>query len=303
MEIPKILVTGGNGLVGSEFKNFIKVSSKDYDLISAEQTSKMIQLIKPTHIIHTAGYVGGLGANMNYLADFFYRNVLINTNLIHQSYQNNVSKVLSFLSTCIFPNNVDYPLNESKIHLGPPHESNFAYAYAKRMVDIQNQSYNNSFGTNFFSVIPTNIYGPNDNYNIKNGHVVPSLIHKVYIAKKENKNLEVWGSGKPLREFIFSKDVSKICENLILNYNGNSPVILSNSVEVSIEELVFTICDLMNFKNKIIWDKSKPDGQFRKPTDNSLLKSLIPNIEFTNLKDGLEETIHFFEKNYNSVRK
>jgi GDP-L-fucose synthase len=299
----KILVTGGSGLVGSEFNNFIKINSKDCDLTKSEEIKNLLLSINPTHIIHTAGYVGGLGANMNNLGDFFYKNILINTNLIHESYNHGVKKVLSFLSTCIFPDSIEYPLTEDKIHLGPPHGSNFAYAYAKRMIDIQNRAYNKSYGTKYFSVIPTNIYGPNDNYNLKNGHVVPTLIHKVYLAKKENKNLEVWGSGKPLREFIYSKDVSKICENLIFNYDDEKPIILSNSIEISIEELVMVICDIMKFKNNIIWDTSKPDGQFRKPTDNTHLKNILPNFNFTPLVEGLEETIHFFESNYNLVRK
>jgi GDP-L-fucose synthase len=299
----KILVTGGSGLVGSEFDNFLKINSKDCDLTNQKEIKNLLLSVNPTHIIHTAGHVGGLGANMNNLGEFFYRNILINTNLIHESYHYGVKKVLSFLSTCIFPDDVDYPLTEDKIHSGPPHDSNFAYAYAKRMVDIQNKAYNKSYGTKYFSVIPTNIYGPNDNYNLKNGHVLPSLIHKVYLAKKENKNLEVWGTGKPLREFIYSKDVAKICENLIFNYEDEKPIILSNSIEISIEELVITICDIMKFKNNIVWDKSKPDGQYRKPTDNTYLKSIVPNFKFTPLIDGLEETIHFFESNYNLVRK
>ena len=299
----KILVTGGSGLVGSEFNNFIKINSKDCDLTKSEEIKNLLLSINPTHIIHTAGYVGGLKANMDNLGDFFYKNILINTNLIHESYTHGVRKVLSFLSTCIFPDNIEYPLTEDKIHLGPPHESNFAYAYAKRMVDVQNKAYNKSYGTKYFSVVPTNIYGPNDNYNLKNGHVVPTLIHKVYLAKKENKNLEVWGSGKPLREFIYSKDVAKICEDLIFNYDDEKPIILSNSIEISIEELVTTICDIMKFKNNIIWDKSKPDGQYRKPTDNTYLKNVLPNFKFTQLVEGLEETIHFFESNYNLIRK
>lgn len=303
MEKNNVLVTGGSGLVGSEFNNFIKVNSKDCDLTDNKEIKNLLSSVNPTHIIHTAGYVGGLGANMNNLGEFFYKNILINTNLIHESHIYGVKKVLSFLSTCIFPDNIEYPLTEDKIHTGPPHESNFAYAYAKRMVDVQNKAYNKSYGTKYFSVIPTNIYGSNDNYNLKNGHVVPTLIHKVYLAKKENKNLEVWGSGKPLREFIYSKDVAKICEDLILNYDDEKPIILSNSVEISIEELVMTICDIMKFKNNIVWDKSKPDGQYRKPTDNTYLKSILPNFKFTPLVEGLEETIHFFESNYNLIRK
>jgi GDP-L-fucose synthase len=303
MNYNNVLVTGGKGLVGSEFLNYNKTNSSEFNLMYQNDIIDMLNKYKPESIIHTAGYVGGLGANMNNLAEFYYRNTLINTNLIHESYKFGIKKMICFLSTCIFPDKIDYPLTEEKIHLGPPHDSNFAYAYAKRMVDVQIESYNKSYNTKYFSVIPTNIYGPNDNYNLNNGHVVPTLIHKVYNAIKTNSDVTVWGSGKPLREFIYSKDVAKICENLIENYNDTNPIILSNSIEVSIEELVTTICDIMKFKNKIIWDKTKPDGQYKKTTDNSNLKKIIPDLTFTKLYDGLEETIHFFQNNYHNLRK
>jgi GDP-L-fucose synthase len=259
--------------------------------------------VNPTHIIHAAGYVGGLGANMNNLGDFFYKNILINTNLIHESYTHGVKKVLSFLSTCIFPDKVEYPLTEKKIHLGPPHFSNDAYAYAKRMTDIQIRAYREQYGLNYKSVIPTNIYGPNDNYNIQNGHVLPSLIHKCYLARENKTPFTIWGTGKPLREFIFSKDVAKLTEWVLENYDEPEPIILSTSEEISIKNVVDIIVELMNFKGEVIWDESKPDGQFRKPSDNSKIKSYLPNFKFTPLYEGLKYTIDFFEKNYNNVRK
>jgi GDP-L-fucose synthase len=147
------------------------------------------------------------------------------------------------------------------------------------------------------------MYGPNDNYNLEKSHVIPALIHKVYMAKLNKTDICVWGSGKSLREFIFSKDVARICENLIVNYDGKKPIIISNPNEVSIQELVLTICDILEFKNNIIFDSTKPDGQYRKPSDNSYLKSIIGDYQFTDLRSGLEETIEFFIKNYNTVRK
>lgn len=298
----KLLVTGGNGLVGSEINCNIKVG-KEFDLRNSLESDKLIEIYKPTHLIHCAGKVAGLGGNMNYMGEYFYDNLMINTNIIESCRKNNVDKLLVFSSTCVFPDNVEYPLTEDKIHLGPPHITNYGYAYAKRMADIQLMAYNQQYNTKYFSVIPCNMYGPNDNYNIENSHVIPSLIHKVFLSQKNNTDVSVWGSGKSLREFIYSKDVAKISEILINQYNDTKPIIISNSNEVSIEEIIVTICDIFNFKNKIIFDTSKPEGQFRKPSDNSYLKSIIGDYNFTELRTGLEETIEYFLINYNQIRK
>jgi GDP-L-fucose synthase len=234
---------------------------------------------------------------------FFYDNIMINTNVIESARVNGIKNLVSFLSTCIFPDNVEYPLTESKIHLGPPHFSNDAYAYAKRMVDIQIRAYREQYGLNYKSVIPTNIYGFNDNYNIENGHVIPSLIHKCYLARENKTDFEIWGTGKPLREFIFSKDVAKLTEWVLENYNESEPIILSTSEEISIKNVVDIIVELMNFKGNVKWNTDKPDGQFRKPSDNSKIKSYLPDFKFTPLYEGLKYTIDYFEKNYNIVRK
>jgi len=300
----KILVTGGHGLVGSEFisEQYFKPISKDYDLRKREDTNRL--MIKQfDSVIHCAAKVGGVGGNMNYKGEFFYDNIMMNTNVIEGARLTGVKNLVSFLSTCVFPDQVEYPLTESKIHLGPPHFSNDAYAYAKRMSDIQIRSYNEQYGLNYKSVIPCNIYGPNDNYDIVNGHVLPSLIHKCYLARENNTPLTIWGSGKPLREFIFSKDVAKLTEWVLYNYNENEPIILSTSEEISIMDIVDIIVELMNFKGDVIFDSSKPDGQFRKPSDNSKIKNYLPDFKFTPLYDGLKETIEYFEKNYTIIRK
>lgn len=298
----KILVTGGNGLVGSEIDADIKVG-KEFDLRDPSISDKLIGMYNPTHVIHCAGKVAGLGGNMNAMGEYFYDNLMINTNIIESCRKNKIEKLLVFSSTCVFPADVEYPLTEKKIHLGPPHETNYGYAYAKRMADIQILAYNNQYSTKYFSVIPCNMYGPNDNYNLETSHVIPSLIHKAYLAKVNNTDISVWGSGKSLREFIFSKDVARITEKLVRTYDDIKPIILSTSEEVSIEEIITTICDILDFKNNIIFDKSKPEGQFRKPSDNSYLRSIIGDYKFTPLRDGLEETIEYFIKNYNKVRK
>lgn len=311
----KILVTGGNGLVGSQFIKgesssyynykwyppYGIVSSKECDLINTKEVNKLFSKGWDS-VIHCAAKVGGLGGNMNHKGEFFYDNIMINTNVIESAKKHGIKNLVCFLSTCVFPDNVEYPLTEDKIHLGPPHFSNDAYAYAKRMADVQIRAYREQYGLNYKSVIPTNIYGINDNFDIENGHVIPSLIHKCYIARETNNPLTIWGSGKPLREFIYNKDVSKLTEWVLDNYDEDEPIILSTSEEISIKEVVEIIVELMNFKGEVIYDKNKPDGQFRKPSSNSKIKHYLPNFKFTPLYDGLKETIEWFESNYSNVR-
>ena len=298
----KILVTGGMGLVGSSISANVKIG-KEFDLRIPEEVNKMFKLHNPTHLIHCAGKVGGVGGNINYKGEFFYDNLMINSNVIEYSRKNNVKKVVNFLSTCVFPDNVEYPLTENKIHLGEPHISNYAYAYAKRMSDIQIKAYREQYGLNYVSVIPTNIYGPNDNFSLDKGHVVPMLIHKLYLSQKNKTDFTVWGSGKPLREFIYSKDVAKLSEWAVDSYNESEPIIFTNSEEISIIDIVDLLVKEFNFKGKVVFDTSKPDGQFRKPSDNSKLKSYLPNFKFTPIEDGIKETVNWFIKNYENARK
>ena len=300
----KILITGGRGLVGSEFvgDRYYKPSSKDFDLRDKEQTIRLM-LKGFDSVIHCAAKVGGVGANMKYKGEFFYDNIMMNTNVIESARKHDIKKLVCFLSTCVFPDNVEYPLTESKIHLGPPHFSNDAYSYAKRMADVQIRAYKEQYGLNYKSVIPTNIYGPNDNYDIINGHVVPSLIHKCYLARENKTDFTIWGSGKPLREFIFSRDVARLTEWVLENYEENEPIILSTSDEISIKDVVDIIIEIMNYKGNIKWDSSKPDGQFKKPSDNTKIKKYLPDFKFTPLYDGLKETIEYFENNYSIIRK
>tara|TARA_R110000803_G_C11986867_1_gene321443 strand:+ start:50 stop:958 length:909 start_codon:yes stop_codon:yes gene_type:complete len=299
----KLLITGGTGLVGSSINEGVKINSKHADLKKWDQTKQLFLDQNPSHVIHCAARVGGLGGNMNHKGEFFYDNIMINTNVLEACRQVGVKKVISFLSTCIFPNKVEYPLTEQKIHLGEPHQSNYPYAYAKRMLDIQSRAYKEQYGVNYISVIPTNIYGPNDNFNIKNGHVLPSLIHKCYIAKQQNTPFKVWGSGKPLREFIHSKDVAKLTIWALDNYNEEEPIIFSNSKEVSIGYIAELVAKAFNYQDNIIFESDKPDGQFRKPSDNSKLKNYLPDYKFISIEDGIEDTVEWFKKNYNNIRK
>ena len=299
----KTLVTGGTGLVGSTIDADIKLSTKDVDLRDWDKTLKLFEFLKPTKVIHCAARVGGLGGNMNYKGEYFYDNIKINTNVLEASRLVGVKKVVSFLSTCVFPDDVEYPLSEEKIHLGEPHHSNYPYAYAKRMIDIQSRAYTEQYGVNYVSVIPTNIYGPNDNFNLQQGHVMPMLIHKCYLAKINDTDLNVWGTGKALREFIYSEDVGRLTNWVLNNYNDSEPIIFSPSVEVSIGDIVELIVDNLNFKGNVVFDKNKPEGQYRKPSDNSKLKKYLPDFEFTKIEVGMKKTIDWFVENYKKVRK
>lgn len=301
----KILVTGGSGLVGSQFigDRFERISGKHGDLRDRSYVSRLIQNSNYDGVIHCAGKVGGVLSNSQKPAEFYHDNIMINTNVIDESMKKGIKKLVFFSSTCVFPDKVEYPLSPDKVHLGPPHFTNYAYAYAKRMGQVQIQSYRQQYGVDYFTVIPCNIYGPGDFYNLNDGHVIPSLIHKMYIAHQNNSDFEVWGSGTPLREFIFSGDVADITMKLYEDYKGEDPVIISTSTEVSIKDIVYTMAKIFGFKGKIVFDSSKPDGQLRKPSDNSVLKSMYPDYKFTPFEEGLEKSIDWFIKNYPNIRK
>lgn len=300
----KTLITGGTGLVGSAFPSrggYVKISS-NIDLRNEIETKNIFRKVNPENVIHCAARVGGVGYNRVSNAEFFTDNVKININVLDACKDFKIKKLVSFLSTCIFPENASYPLTEEKIYMGKPHKSNYGYAYSKRMLDVQTTVYREQYDVNFVSVIPTNIYGPNDNFNLVRGHVIPSLIHKCYLAKKRNKEFKVWGSGKALREFIFSKDIAKLTELIIDSYDDPEPVILSTSNEVSIEYLVDLIIKSLDFRGKVIFDKTKPEGLFRKPTDTKKLKNIFPNFKFTSIETGIDETIRWFIENYDKAR-
>ena len=173
----------------------------------------------------------------------------------------------------------------------------------KRMLDVQSQMYREQYGVNYISVIPTNIYGPYDNFNIESGHVIPSLIHKCYLAKLNNVPFKIWGSGKALREFIYCEDVANLTNWALENYNDSEPIIFTTSHEISIKNAVELIVNAFNFKGKVIFDTSKPEGQFRKPSDNSKLKSYLPNFKFTSIETGIKKSVDWFIENYDNARK
>jgi len=304
-----ILVTGGSGLVGSAIKqvftsknaeyNMIYLSSAECDLTSYENTTKVFNTYQPHYVIHLAACVGGLFKNMNQKVDMFERNLMINYNVVKCSHEHKVEKLIACLSTCIFPDKTTYPINEDMLHNGPPHDSNDAYAYAKRMLEVHCQTYREQYGDNFICVIPTNIYGPNDNYSLTDGHVIPSLIHRCYLAKRDNMDFVVKGTGKPLRQFIFAEDLARLIKWVLEEYQGNN-IILSTGEkeEVSIEYVARLIAKNFDYEERIVFDSSFSDGQYKKTADNSQLISLLTesgnNFHFTPIESGIKKSVEWF---------
>jgi GDP-L-fucose synthase len=307
----KVLITGGTGLLGSEFKSLdqdcVLIGSKDVDLTDNFETLKFFENAAfegVDAVIHCAAKVGGLGANLRSPVDFFESNVRINSNVFEAAAKHNM-RMVSILSTCIYPDEkfVRYPLTEEQLHMGPPHFSNFSYAYSKRMLDVQTRAYRKQNDSRFVSAILNNIYGPNDNYHLEDAHVVPALIRKFHEAAIRNDHeVTIWGTGRPIREFTFARDAAKIALWLMENYNEADPVNIGNTDQISIESLARMIGEEIGFEGNINFDISKPDGQYKKPSSNQKLKSLGWSGEYTPLRDGLRETIKSFQYRYPDVR-
>ncbi|GAA5982797.1 hypothetical protein JCM5350_002992 [Sporobolomyces pararoseus] len=318
-----ILVTGGTGLVGSaidytinheavgstfgkfgEDDQWVFLSSKDGDLRDLKETMAIFDKYKPTHVIHLAALVGGLFKNMKYKLTFLRDNCLINDNVMWASKEHGVKKLISCLSTCVFPDKVTYPIDESHVHLGPPHDSNFGYAHGKRLVDVYNHAYNEEFGCNFTSAIPTNIFGPHDNYDLEDSHVIPGLVHKCLLAKKNGTPFTVSGSGTPLRQFIYSRDLAKLFIWQLKEYPEIDPIILSvgEKDEITIKQVAEAIVKSVGFQGEVTWDSSKADGQYKKTASNDKLMKYLPDFKFTPFEQALQESVDWFVQNYDSAR-
>ncbi|XP_050730471.1 GDP-L-fucose synthase-like isoform X2 [Eriocheir sinensis] len=311
-----VMVTGSTGLVGNAVRivtekekqpgeKWVFVSSKDADLTDIEATRAIFEKHRPTHVLHLAAMVGGLFRNMKYGCDFLRINMLINMNILEISHQMNVQKVVSCLSTCIFPDKTTYPIDETMVHNGPPHNSNYGYSMAKRMVDVMNKTYNEQHGRLFTSVIPTNVYGPHDNFNLEDGHVLTGLIHKVYMAKKNNTPFTIWGTGKPRRQFIYSLDLARLMIWAVREYEEVTPIILSvdEEDELSIKEAADIVVEEMGFKGEVTQDTTKSDGQYKKTACNAKMRKYLPDYKFTPIRQGIRETVEWFTANYDTARK
>ncbi|RUS81277.1 hypothetical protein EGW08_010951 [Elysia chlorotica] len=312
-----ILVTGGTGLVGNGIKAAMEkegkredeewhfVSSKDADLQNLASTEAMFEKFKPTHVIHLAALVGGLYRNLKYNLDFFRINSQINDNVLSTAHKYKVKKVVSCLSTCIFPDKTTYPIDETMVHNGPPHDSNFGYSFSKRMIDVQNKGYHLQHGCNFTSVIPTNVFGPHDNFNLEDGHVLPGLIRKVFDAQASGNPFVIWGTGSPRRQFIYSLDLGRLFIWVMREYNEVTPIILSvgEEDEISIKEAADLVVEAVGFKGEVVQDTTKSDGQFKKTASNAKLRKYLPDFKFTPIKQAIKETCDWYAANTDKVRK
>lgn len=300
----KVLVTGSNGCVGSalktlcendsdySFNDCIFINRKDCDLLDRERTIKFFSDIKPDYIIHLASYVPGF-YNIDRVRSFS-DNVRINENVLEASHIANIDRGLFCLSVNMFADEeINFPLFESKSSFGTLAGPFSGYGYSKRMLELQYKNYNLQYNRKYFGIIPSNIYGPND--NMKSGRLIPNLILKFKEAVKNNTDVIINGSGKPLRQFIYSYDLAKIIKYLTYNYSNINSIICCGDEEISIKELANKISESFNFKNKIIFDTNKPDGVFRKTIGNNYLKEIMPDISFTKLEKGLKETIRLMD--------
>jgi len=305
-----VLVTGKGGLVGSAVAdltveyphyNFVFSSHRECDLTKEEEVKLLFEKVQPDHVIHAAARVGGIGRNLSSPAQQYYCNILMNSFVIHYAYMHNVDKLLAFSSVCAFPAGAE-SLHEDILHDGEPYPAHYSYAYSKRMVDVQIHAYKQQYNTNFCSVIPGNIFGENDNFNLEDGHVVPSLVHKCYNAKKNGTPLEVWGDGSAYREFLYAKDVARVCIQLLEN-DVELPrrVIVSGQEETQIKDLVKLVCDAYNYHN-VKWQTDKPNGQLRRPTNKEVFHKILPGFKYTDLGEAMKKTVTWFEQTYPNVR-
>lgn len=299
----KIYVAGHRGMVGSaivrelESQGYTRIigrSSSELDLTDQSAVSEFFAEVQPDYVILAAAKVGGIHANQTYPADFIFQNLAIQNNVIHQSYLHQVKKLLFLGSSCIYPKMAPQPLREDSLLTGPLEPSNEAYALAKisglRMCAFYRQQY----GCDFISAMPTNLYGPNDNFDLKTSHVLPALIRKFHEAKSEgSQEVTLWGSGTPLREFLYVDDLARACVFLMKNYSQEEHVNIGTGIDLTIKDLALKIAQVVGFEGEIIHDLSKPDGTPRKLMDVSKLKGLGWQAE-TSLDEGIPMAYQWF---------
>ena len=315
----RVLVTGGSGLVGQgvaaaaaarDDVEWILWSSRDCDLEGPVQAvTGCIKAVAPTVVLHLAACVGGLFRNQTHKVEMLERNLRINTTVLRACHSAGVQRVVSLLSTCIFPNKASYPIAESHLHMGPPHPSNQGYAYAKRMLDVQSEAYRCEYGRDYVCVIPTNVYGPHDNFDLTDGHVIPALIHKCHLARKHGTPFVVSGSGTPLRQFIHSADLGDIIVRFGLHGAQTDtapakwprlPARLIAAPDADSEVPILTVVDAIvhafGYLGILpVFDMNADhDGQHRKTVDNTALRTMFPDLNLRPVRTGIEETVQWF---------
>lgn len=301
----KIFIAGHNGMVGSAierkyrqegFKNILTFSSKELDLRDQSSVDEFYKKVKPDIVILAAAKVGGIHANNKYKAEFIYDNLMIESNVIHFAYENNVKKLLFLGSSCIYPKHSPQPIKEEYLMSGHLEPTNKPYAIAKIAGIELCKSYREQYGCNFISAMPTNLYGTNDNFHFENSHVIPALLRKVILAKKNNDPfVTVWGSGKPRRDFLNVDDLANACFLLMNQYDEAEPINIGSGSDISITELINIIREEIDYNGEVKFDTSKPDGTMLKLLDISKIKSLgwSPKIK---IREGIRKAIKEIEK-------
>jgi GDP-L-fucose synthase len=294
----KIYIAGHNGMVGSAilrnleskgFTNFILKSSKELDLRKSDDVQKFFEIEKPDFVFLAAAKVGGIVANNTYRAEFLYDNLMIQNNVIHNSFLSGVKKLLFLGSSCIYPKFATQPLKEDYLLTGLLEETNEPYAIAKIAGVKMCDAYRSQYGCNFISVMPTNLYGTNDNYDLENSHVLPAMLRKFHEAKiKRDSTVTLWGSGSPMREFLNADDMADACVFLMQNYNESGIINIGTGKDISIKELAEIIKAITGFEGTIVWDSNRPDGTPRKLLDVSKLSKINWTYSI-DLEKGIEQ--------------
>jgi GDP-L-fucose synthase len=295
----KIFVAGHNGMVGSAivrklkelgYTKIVTKSRKELDLTNQFQVNHFFHFERPEYVFLAAAKVGGIKANDDFRADFIYENIMIQSNIIKASHSNGVKKLLFLGSTCIYPKHCPQPIKEEYLLTGLLESTNDAYAIAKISGVKMCQSFNKQYGTNYISVMPTNLYGPNDNYDLNNSHVLPAMIRKFHEAKVEAKDIvEIWGTGTPMREFLYVDDLADACVYLMNNYNSSEIVNIGTGEDLTIKDLAHLVKEVVGFNGDIYFNTDKPDGTPKKLSDVSRLKEIGWTYK-TSLKEGIQKT-------------
>lgn len=314
----RVVVTGGAGFLGSFVTAKLKERGttdifvptiEEYNLVDASEIRRMygnaLKGVDPKNvvIIHLAANVGGIGANMEHPADFFYDNLMMGVELMHQAYKNGVGKFVAIGTVCAYPKFTPVPFKEDDLWIGYPEETNAPYGLAKKMMLVQAQAYRQQYGFNGIFLLPVNLYGPRDNFNPRSSHVIPALIRKAVEAQdRGDKELPVWGDGSPTREFLFVEDAADGIVTAAEKYNGDLPVNLGSGYEISIKDLSEMIVKMTGFKGKLAWQTEKPNGQPRRGLDVTRAKKLFGWSAQVPFEEGMRRTIEWFKANRDKIR-
>jgi GDP-L-fucose synthase len=307
----RVTVTGGAGFLGSfvvaELQkrgatDIFVPRSRDYDLVEHDHVVRLLEDARPDIIIHLAAHVGGIGANRLHPAEFFYDNLMMGVQLMHEAWKHGVEKFVAIGTVCAYPKFTPVPFKEDDLWNGYPEETNAPYGLAKKMLLVQAQAYRQQYGFDAIYLLPVNLYGPRDNFDLETMHVIPALIRKMIEAEERGeKQVVLWGDGSPTREFLYVEDAAEGIVQAAEKYNGPEPVNLGSGQEISIKDLAETIADLTGFQGKIVWDTTKPNGQPRRALDVSRAKKYFGWQAHTSFPEGLERTVAWFREHRHEI--